>query len=449
MIFESAPISTRILCTKPGPSLAVITIGESESARPYTKSSFPKVIIRNCGGGVRTVAKIFKSFFRVDLDFYMALEPVMTTISMIGSSSSLRLLGFRDSDLGNLSLSEVVGSRMIWMNSFSLPSLMACSMASFRPLVVHSDQTFVWAAPGCLWIQFPMVVPGVVCLPVIPGSRVGFRIFRGCHYPIHLFPMNELFGYDLNVLPSPDRLSRQLLSEFIISKAVCEAQAGHPVDQTVNCLALSVKALNVFSNSSVWFLDHGQEVNGVFGVVNACGELVQEQLPDLGAGKSGGEGPTFDLIHRVVANHPMLEVVEVDVWVGGSVIFHIGWLDEVFGGLDLEGPTRERRMAVNGWGCIPASGPFVPPIGLSASVTITFRGKTRCHPSCCDDAFSSKGYEVVEFSWGSETEIGIGVWEESVHVIVNFALWSEVRRFPSSVPELPAPSIAYDVSVLG
>ncbi|MED6149960.1 hypothetical protein PIB30_067591 [Stylosanthes scabra] len=70
----------------------------------------------------------------------------------------------------------------------------------------------------------------------------------------------------------------------------------------------------------------------------------------------------------------MLEVVEVVMRVGRSVILHVIWLDEVFGGLDLEDPTRERRMAVNGWGCIPASGPFVQPIGPSASVTISFRG---------------------------------------------------------------------------
>ncbi|MED6127703.1 hypothetical protein PIB30_090583 [Stylosanthes scabra] len=72
----------------------------------------------------------------------------------------------------------------------------------------------------------------------------------------------------------------------------------------------------------------------------------------------------------------MLEVVEVDVWVGGSVIFHVGWLDEVFRGLHIEDPTRERCMAVNG------------SFDLRYDL---FPRRTRCHPSCYDDAFSLGG----------------------------------------------------------
>ncbi|MED6224650.1 hypothetical protein PIB30_086185 [Stylosanthes scabra] len=91
------------------------------------------------------------------------------------------------------------------------------------------------------------------------------------------------------------------------------------------------------------------------------------------------------------------------------------------------------------WGYIPASGPFVPPSGPSASVTISFRGGLTV----------IRAIMVIEFSWGeSETEIGASVWEESMHATLDSAWWSEVRCFPSSVPELPAPSIAYDVSVL-
>ncbi|MED6185800.1 hypothetical protein PIB30_060571 [Stylosanthes scabra] len=42
-----------------------------------------------------------------------------------------------------------------------------------------------------------------------------------------------------------------------------------------------------------------------------------------------GEGPTFNLIDRSVAYHPMLDVPEVFMWISGSVILHIGQLDEV------------------------------------------------------------------------------------------------------------------------
>ncbi|MED6220377.1 hypothetical protein PIB30_044256 [Stylosanthes scabra] len=47
MIFKSAPVSTRIRCTRPDLILAEITIGESASASPFWKSSFPKARSRN------------------------------------------------------------------------------------------------------------------------------------------------------------------------------------------------------------------------------------------------------------------------------------------------------------------------------------------------------------------------------------------------------------------
>ncbi|MED6162107.1 hypothetical protein PIB30_067229 [Stylosanthes scabra] len=76
------------------------------------KVFFPEGESRELRRGVCTVAKIFRSFLRADMDFSMALMPVMTAISMVGSSSSRRNLGFQDSGLGDRSLSEVLGSRM-------------------------------------------------------------------------------------------------------------------------------------------------------------------------------------------------------------------------------------------------------------------------------------------------------------------------------------------------
>ncbi|MED6225182.1 hypothetical protein PIB30_091246 [Stylosanthes scabra] len=60
-----------------------------------------------------------------------------------------------------------------------------------------------------------------------------------------------------------------VISCFLNSKAICEAQAGYPVDQSVDCLAFSVKTLDVFPGGLIRLLDDGQEVDGVFGVVNA------------------------------------------------------------------------------------------------------------------------------------------------------------------------------------
>ncbi|MED6135023.1 hypothetical protein PIB30_042346 [Stylosanthes scabra] len=79
----------------------------------------------------------------------------------------------------------------------------------------------------------------------------------------------------------------------------------------------------------------------MLGVVDARGELIQEQFFYFGiardgtrrqggepltrrSGKSGREGSTFDLVDRTVTDHPVLEIIEMDMGVGGSVVFHVG-----------------------------------------------------------------------------------------------------------------------------
>ncbi|MED6114858.1 hypothetical protein PIB30_084595 [Stylosanthes scabra] len=53
---------------------------------------------------------------------------------------------------------------------------------------------------------FPMVIPGVVYLPLTRGNRMGLGIFRGCYHPINLLLVDEFSGDDLHFFSSPDRL---------------------------------------------------------------------------------------------------------------------------------------------------------------------------------------------------------------------------------------------------
>ncbi|MED6169315.1 hypothetical protein PIB30_020295 [Stylosanthes scabra] len=90
IILESVPVSIKILQTIPGPMPAKITIGASESATPCSKSLLLNVIAGSCGGVLRTVARILRSFLWAELDFSVWLAPMITGTIDIGSSASLR-----------------------------------------------------------------------------------------------------------------------------------------------------------------------------------------------------------------------------------------------------------------------------------------------------------------------------------------------------------------------
>ncbi|MED6223720.1 hypothetical protein PIB30_076795, partial [Stylosanthes scabra] len=92
------------------------------------------------------------------------------------------------------------------------------------------------------------------------------------------------------------------------------------------------------------------------------------------AGESGREGPTLNGINCPVADHPMLETIKVDMGIGGSVVLHISWFNEVLRRLDFQNPTRERSVTVDGWGSSPISGSFVTPVGPPSRVTVSSRG---------------------------------------------------------------------------
>ncbi|MED6117914.1 hypothetical protein PIB30_114520, partial [Stylosanthes scabra] len=92
------------------------------------------------------------------------------------------------------------------------------------------------------------------------------------------------------------------------------------------------------------------------------------------AGGSGRKGPTFDGINCTVADHSMLEIIKVGMGIGGSVVLHISWFDEVLRRLDFQNPTRERSVTVDRRGNSPISGSFVAPVGPPSWVTISFRG---------------------------------------------------------------------------
>ncbi|MED6197626.1 hypothetical protein PIB30_058287 [Stylosanthes scabra] len=188
-------MSIRIMWTNPGPSLAAITIGESESAKPCTKSSLLKVIIGNRGGGIQTVARTFKSFLRDDLDFSKVLEPVMTC---------------------DLHDRIVVISAVSWVPGFWPWGFFSVRRPSFREdtsfqdLLINLRNGSYQQGIGCVFVHYP-------------GEPYGLGVHGGCYYLVDLFMMYELLGNDLHLLPRPHWLGRQLLSnKVVVCETVCE-----------------------------------------------------------------------------------------------------------------------------------------------------------------------------------------------------------------------------------
>ncbi|MED6187987.1 hypothetical protein PIB30_081694, partial [Stylosanthes scabra] len=91
-----------------------------------------------------------------------------------------------------------------------------------------------------------------------------------------------------------------------------------------------------------------------------------------------------------------------------------------------------------------------------------FPRRSRCRSSCCGVVSSVGVCEVVESSWlveeiwvvgsfwaGNETGIGNALWARFGSGAEGTSCWIEVRRSPFFIPELPTPSPAYGVLVLG
>ncbi|MED6178281.1 hypothetical protein PIB30_106045 [Stylosanthes scabra] len=151
--------------------------------------------------GVCMVARIVRSFLRADLDFSGALEPVITAISMIGSSSSLQNLGFLDSDFGDRSLSEDLFFAF-WVLPFN--GLALGRTPFFRDLMVNlRNGGYQWGVIIKFlsrWLRvtpravISVVIPVVGCLSLTPGSRMNLGVLCGSYHPINLFSVDELFG---------------------------------------------------------------------------------------------------------------------------------------------------------------------------------------------------------------------------------------------------------------
>ncbi|MED6189368.1 hypothetical protein PIB30_095379 [Stylosanthes scabra] len=113
---------------------------------------------------------------------------------------------------------------------------------------------------------------------ISPGSRMSLGILGGCHYLTNFFMVDKLFSDDLYLLPTPHQLGRQLLSKVTVCETICETQAHHGFREAVDGLVFFIESLDKLPCSLIRSLKDSQEVNGMFDVVNACGEFSQEQL---------------------------------------------------------------------------------------------------------------------------------------------------------------------------